>query len=508
LNYLIFILAIIIFIYPFFELYFLAKSVSALAEFSPELDNIFKNIGTTPTPNIREFLTPLYPSNIKNLISSKEKYYKYRKAFFIFIEYFISGIVLLILDILTFVLSIRNLSDDKLLFSITLCVMNLFVLWILKLSSVFHLIGLNKFAGAIDVIAFELFSPKGKFNNFIYNIAIKSVTYLFGLFTFFIYFKLVNILIKHFIPVDFIVVFFELVIYQYFVNKILSIFLSFIGKKSKFFVHQEHSKQYYFEIIKNTTYIVLLSLYIIYKYVQLLSGDSTYNSLLIESIGALFLLDTYFDKIKSITTPTTNEQMSQIIQIESAEENIMSKNKYTHSEDPITNQPQEIAEINISDTAINEYFNVVTTEYQIERSKKLSFETRSGLLLTLLSAICIFYFQSFKFTDIIALCSKPLTFLLFIKIISGILIYLSFIFTFISIIKTLAAKKHDNFEVKGINERLLIEDRKNAMARLIFTYRDIIIQHRLSNEKRAIWYKSSLYSTFILLISTIIYLSL
>lgn len=297
--------------------------------------------------------------------------------------------------------------------------------------------------------------------------------------------------------------------YQYFINKLLSYFLSLIGKKITFLKHHDYHKQYYLEILKNTTYIVFLSLYILYKYVQLLSGDSSYNSSLIESIGALFLLDTYFDKTKNINIPIINDRNDSIKKVESTEEEIIvPKNKSQIIENQTTTQSQGVPEFNISDTAINEYFSVVTSEYQIERSKKQSFETRSGLLLTLLSAICIFYFQSIKFTDIISLCNKPLTFLLFIKIISGILIYLSFIFTFISIIKTLTAKKHDNFEVKGINERLLIEDRKNAMARLIFTYRDIIIQHRLSNKKRAIWYKSSLYSTFILLISTIIYLAI
>ena len=46
------------------------------------------------------------------------------------------------------------------------------------------------------------------------------------------------------------------------------------------------------------------------------------------------------------------------------------------------------------------------------------------------------------------------------------------------------------------------------MARLIFTYRSIIEQHRKINELRAKWYKIALYSTFGLLLSTIIYTSL
>ena len=120
----------------------------------------------------------------------------------------------------------------------------------------------------------------------------------------------------------------------------------------------------------------------------------------------------------------------------------------------------------------------------------------------------IFYFQSIKLTDIFILFSKPLTFTLWVKIISGCSIYGTFIFTFIAIINTISAKKHDNFETNGINEQLLVEDRINAMTRLIFTYREIIKQHRISNEKRAKWYIASLRSMLLLLLSTILYISL
>ena len=78
----------------------------------------------------------------------------------------------------------------------------------------------------------------------------------------------------------------------------------------------------------------------------------------------------------------------------------------------------------------------------------------------------------------------------------------------IAIIKTIATKRHNNFDVSNINEKLLAENRIDAMARLIFTYRSIIEQHRKINELRAKWYKIALYSTFGLLLSTIIYTSL
>ena len=105
------------------------------------------------------------------------------------------------------------------------------------------------------------------------------------------------------------------------------------------------------------------------------------------------------------------------------------------------------------------------------------------------------------------LFNQALTFTLLIKIISGIMIYVLFALIFIAIIKTIATK-HDNFDVTNINESLLVENKIDAVARLIFTYSSIIKQHREINESRARWYKIALYATFGLLISTIIYMSL
>jgi len=239
--------------------------------------------------------------------------------------------------------------------------------------------------------------------------------------------------------------------------------------------------------------------------VQILSQDTTYNLILIEAISALFLLDTYFEKNKA----TDSHILSECKHFEENTQQVPREETKMESNDIMSsNEKTNTLKIDINNTAIPEYLEVVKSEYETERNKKQSFETRSGLLLTLLGAIMIFYFQSIKLTDIFILSSKPLTFTLWVKIISGYSIYVTFIFTFIAIINTISAKKHDNFETNGINEQLLVEDRINAMTRLIFTYREIIKQHRISNEKRAKWYIASLLSMLLLLLSTILYISL
>lgn len=164
--------------------------------------------------------------------------------------------------------------------------------------------------------------------------------------------------------------------------------------------------------------------------------------------------------------------------------------------------------LELNDTAIIEYLDIVRSEYENERNKKQSFENRAGLIMALLGAICIFLFEKVQLKDIFSLMVVPLTFLDFIKIISGAMVYIGFLFTMIMIIKTIIVKQHNNLEVKSIDETMLGEQRIIALCKLIFTYRDIILQHRDLNEKRAKAFRKSLYGISITLVSVIIYITL
>lgn len=117
-----------------------------------------------------------------------------------------------------------------------------------------------------------------------------------------------------------------------------------------------------------------------------------------------------------------------------------------------------------------------------ERNKKQSFENRAGFIMTLLGAICIFLFETVKLQDIISFMSMPLTFMELIKIISGLAVYVCFVFTMIMTILTIIVKQHNNFEVKNIDEALLAEQRLYALCRLILTYKSISAMLASCNE--------------------------
>lgn len=112
--------------------------------------------------------------------------------------------------------------------------MNICVLWIFKLSSIFHLWGLNRLAYTIDTIVNAIFSPNGKVNEFIYKISVKILLYIIDLIAFLLFFKYSNIIIQRYTNVDFLIVFAELAFYQYVFGKITSFCISKIyWKKEK-----------------------------------------------------------------------------------------------------------------------------------------------------------------------------------------------------------------------------------------------------------------------------------
>lgn len=168
-------------------------------------------------------------------------------------------------------------------------------------------------------------------------------------------------------------------------------------------------------------------------------------------------------------------------------------------------QPQLV---DVDNTAIVEYLDIVKSEYETERNKKQSFENRAGLIMALLGAVCIFLFEKVQLKEIFALTMKQLTFISFLKIVSGLGVYICFFFTMIMIIQTITVKQHNNFEVRNINETLLAEQRLLALCKIIFTYRDIIIQHRALNEMRATVFRKSLYGISTTLIFIILYITL
>ena len=173
--------------------------------------------------------------------------------------------------------------------------------------------------------------------------------------------------------------------------------------------------------------------------------------------------------------------------------------------EPQTQTSSQLSEI--EDMAIIECLGVVKSEYETERNKKQSFEIRVGLIMTLAGSLILVFLGQIQLKDVFPLMTDILTFLKLIKIIAGWLVYLGFGYTMWMLVKTINVKPHDNFAVHLIDESLLKEQRTLVLKRIIFTYRDLILQHRTINEKRAESFKRSLYGILVTFISGIVYIT-
>lgn len=139
----------------------------------------------------------------------------------------------------------------------------------------------------------------------------------------------------------------------------------------------------------------------------------------------------------------------------------------------------------LNNRAIDDFLDVVKKEYDNERVKKQSFETRAGFIITIISAIYAFIMDKVEFSEIQAIIDKPLYFMGAIKIIVFILIYISIIFTIYSLIMVIYTKEHKIFETEGINGEILALSKMEGKVKIIGIYKEIIKDHREKNKTRA-----------------------
>lgn len=161
----------------------------------------------------------------------------------------------------------------------------------------------------------------------------------------------------------------------------------------------------------------------------------------------------------------------------------------------------------IEDTAILEYLDIFKMEYEREFNKKQNFDNRAGLILTLLGAISIFLFENIKIKETLLMMKEPITFMMFLQIVSVLTIFISFIFTLIMAVKTIMVKHQKNFGVGLINDNKLQAERIEALTVIISGFKEIIINNRVLNEERAETFHKALIGMVITIIAVITYIA-
>lgn len=168
----------------------------------------------------------------------------------------------------------------------------------------------------------------------------------------------------------------------------------------------------------------------------------------------------------------------------------------------------EDTEINIDILAAQEYLDVIKNEYSFERNKKQSFETRAGLIITILGALCVFLFDKVQFKDIVYLIGKPLYISSFFKILSGVFVYIGAAYTVAMLIKTVSIQRYKNYDIEAIEDKELVEDRLRGILKITVTYKDIIKQHRKINDSKAKSLDNAFRGLLVTLVSIVLYINL
>lgn len=160
------------------------------------------------------------------------------------------------------------------------------------------------------------------------------------------------------------------------------------------------------------------------------------------------------------------------------------------------------------DVPINEYYQLILNEYNIERDRKQSIETRSGIILSLIATFFAFVLEKIKLSEIFELAKQPLTFSLLLLIISGLVFYVAFLASILFSLLSIKIKTYAFYNVAQITTAKLMAKRVPAMGQIILDFVEAIQNNRIINDKKAKYFNWAVISLVICIISLCSYINL
>lgn len=160
---------------------------------------------------------------------------------------------------------------------------------------------------------------------------------------------------------------------------------------------------------------------------------------------------------------------------------------------------------NINPKADKLYLDVLLKELEMERNKKQSLENRAGFIITILCALSLFIFDKVSLSTLICDAKTiPLTFIVLIKIISGIGVYVTFFISLVTSIRIISVKT-----TKGISftwtKNQVAQNKNKSLFSFIASYQLIVRNLAEKNDNRAQKFPVAYYSVIATIILIIIY---
>lgn len=154
------------------------------------------------------------------------------------------------------------------------------------------------------------------------------------------------------------------------------------------------------------------------------------------------------------------------------------------------------------------YLDIIKNEYNIENNRKQSLETRAGLILAFLATLATFLFDKIELNSLFNAMTTIQPFIIIIKILAGIVIYISLGIAIFKTIRIITSKQITAFNVDVIDNKRLKNSYQNELKEVILAYINIIQGRRKVNELNANNLKYAIYALISLLISIAIYFSI
>ncbi len=156
-------------------------------------------------------------------------------------------------------------------------------------------------------------------------------------------------------------------------------------------------------------------------------------------------------------------------------------------------------------TAMPEYLEVMKSEFYSERGKRQHYDSKSGLLLAFIGVIIIFLFKEINCQTLTDYLKQDQTFLIHMKALLGIIIYLIAAFCLFGIYKVFNVKTCRTLMVTDFTDKHYSNDRYWSLHMLVEGYKNGIKNYRAMNKEIMGWFQKSLNSTLLLVVFVIIY---
>lgn len=162
----------------------------------------------------------------------------------------------------------------------------------------------------------------------------------------------------------------------------------------------------------------------------------------------------------------------------------------------------------VEDTVMQEYLGVIQKEYEFERNKKQSFESRSSLIITLIGALCIFAFDKISLNTLKEMMGHTLTMGIIMKISLITLFYISLGYTFWKLYKVITVGSVEVFPLSLVENSEIVREKCYGLSVIIMTYKELVKSQRETNNQKAKNLKKAIWGMGILLVILIVYINL